>query len=139
MQRTREFKNIGTVVTSKIMLSDTTMSLFIPLETESDLIRAEREKFENWVLRDVKKENPDINFDDCILNTETDLYINTGCCDKNGRYEMYFSIGFIVCFMDADGKEIYWDSSDGFEIELSEEDKAYLKKVMALKIVDALF
>lgn len=139
MIKTREFKNIGTVDTSEITLSDTVMSLFIPIETESELIRAEREKFESWIVRDAKKENPDVNFDECTLNIETDLYINTGCRDENGKYEMYFSIGFTMWFMDADGKEIYWDSSDGFEIELSEEDKTYLKKVIAIKIVDALF
>ena len=138
MIKTRELKNIGTVVTSEITLSDTMMSLFIPIETESELIRAEREKFESWVIRDAKKENPDVNFDDCTLYTETDLHINTGCRDNNGRYEMYFSVGFVMWFTDANGEEVYFDSSDGFEIELSEEDKAYLKRVMALKIVEAL-
>lgn len=31
------------------------------------------------------------------------------------------------------------DCCDGFEIEPPEEDKVYLKKTMAMKIVDALF
>ena len=52
---------------------------------------------------------------------------------------MHFSIGFISSFTDAEGKEIYWDMSDHCDIELSESDKAYLKKLIALKMIDVLY
>ena len=137
-QRTREIKNIGTVLTNEIELSDTCLGLYIPIETESANIKAEREKFESWVVRDAKKLNPEVDFDKCTLNTETDLHINTGYRQEDGRYTLDFSVGFVSWFEDTEGNEKYWDISDNFEIELSEEDRNYIKKVMAHKIVDAL-
>lgn len=138
MKKTREFKNIGTVVANEITLSDTTIGLYIPIETETEYIKAEREKFESWVIRDSKKHCPEVDINKCILCTETNLFVNTGYRDAAGRYEMHFSIGFISSFTDAEGKEIYWDMSDHFDIELSEYDKAYLKKLIALKVIYAL-
>ena len=49
-----------------------------------------------------------------------------------------FSVGFISWFTDKEGNEIYEDMSDGFEIELSEEDKSYIKEIVAAKVVDVL-
>ena len=138
MMRTKQLKNIGTVVASEITLTDTSLGLYIPIETESDMIKREREKFESWVTRDVKKACPEVKLDECVLHTETDLYINTGCRNEHGRYELTFSIGFVSWFTDAEGNEIYDDISDGFEIGLSEEDKSYIKRLMAVKIVDIL-
>ena len=52
MMRTKQLKNIGTVVANEIKLTDTTLGLYIPIETESEIIKAERERFESWVIRD---------------------------------------------------------------------------------------
>lgn len=137
-QRTREIKNIGTVLTNEIELSDTCLGLYIPIGTESEKIKAEREKFESWVVRDAKKLYPEVDFDKCTLKTEIDLHINTGCRQVDGKYMLNFSVGFVSWFEDAEGNEIHWDMSDSFEIELSEEDRNYIKRIMAHKIVDAL-
>ena len=139
MMKRKELKNIGTVLASEISITDSRLGLYIPIETESDRVKTERETFESWVVRDVKKQFPDVNFDKCTLHTEIDLYINTGCRNELGKYELTFSIGFVSWITDADGNEIYDDMSDGFEIDLSEDDKTYIKKIIAKKIVDVLF
>lgn len=138
MKRTKTLENIGTVVASEIELSDTTIGMYIPIKSESDIIREKREKFQSWVMRDAKVHSPETNFDECTLFTETDLFINTSCCDEKGRYKLYFSIGFIMWYEDSEGNEVYWDMSEHYDIDLSEEDKAYIKKIIALKIVDAM-
>ena len=112
--------------------------MYIPIETESDKIKTEREKFESYVVRDTKKACPNINLDECTLHTEVDLFINTSGRNEKGKYELTFSIGFISWFTDKDDNEIYDDMSDGFEIELSEDDKSYIKKIVASKIIDVL-
>lgn len=138
MMRTKQLKNIGTVIANEIMLTDTTLGLYIPIETESDIIKSEREKFESWMKRDIQKQCPGVNLDECTLHTETDLHINTGFCNEQGKYELTFFVGFVSWFTDKEGNEIYDDMSDGFEIELSDENRSYIKKLVAIKIVDAL-
>lgn len=134
----KEIKNIGTVLVDEITLCDSCFGVYIPIKTESEKIKKEREKFELWMFRDVKKHCPDVNINECTLFTETDLHIHTGCRNENGQYEMYFSFGFVMWFEDKDGEEIYTDISDLIDIELSEDDKKYVKRLVAHKIVDAL-
>ena len=138
MMRTKELKSIGTVLASEISLTDTSLGLYIPIETESDIIKSEREKFESWIVRDVQKQCPDVNLDECTLHTEIDLYINVNGINEYGKYELTFFIGFISWLTDADGNEIYDDMSDGFAIELPDDDKSYIKRIVAEKIADAL-
>ena len=111
-----------------------------PIEEENSL------EENDDLLKDIELEEipeseymPEVDINECILCTETNLFVNTGCRDEEGRYEMHFSIGFISSFTNAEGKEIYWDMSDHFDIELSESDKAYLKKLIALKMIDVLY
>lgn len=138
MMKVKELKNIGTVLASEISLTDTCLGLYIPIKTESDKIRSEYEKFESWIIRDAQKQYSDINFEECTLHTETDLYINIGNMDKSGKYELTFHVNFISWLTDTDGNEIYSDISDGFEIELSNDDKTFIKKIVAEKIIDVL-
>lgn len=138
MRKTKELKNIGKIVENEIVLSDTSLSIYIPIETESEIIKAEREKFEGWLIRDTKAKRPNIDLSKCTLYRETDLFVNTGYRDESGKYVLDFSVGFMMWFEDENGEEIYCDTTNQFDIELSEEDKAYVKKIMAEKIVEVL-
>lgn len=138
MRKIKKLDNIGTVVASEIELSDITIGMYIPIKSESKLIRDKRKMFQSIVMRDAKEHHPEVNFDECKFYTETDLFVNTSCCDEQGRYKLYFSIGFIMWYEDSEGNEVYWDMSQHYDIDLSEEYKAYIKKIIALKIMDVM-
>ena len=138
MKRREVIENIGTVVANDICLSDTTIGVYIPIESESDTIREKRERFEACVKREAKESLPDVNFDECKLYVETDLFINTGYRDDSGKYKMYFSVGFIMWYEDAEENEIYCNFSQHYDIELSEKDKEYIKKIIAQKIIEVM-
>lgn len=136
-QNIKEIKNIGTIVASEIKLSDTQIGLYIPIEIEVEAVKAEREKIESWAWRDAKKDNLSVDFENCKLYTETDLYIN-GWATPDG-YGLSYSIGFTSWIEDENGNEVYCEISDPFEITLSDDDKEYIKEMVAMKIAETLF
>lgn len=138
MRKTKELKSIGKIIEDGIVLSDSVMAIYIPLEKESESLRMERKKFEEWFERGVKEQYPNIDLEKYTLCRETDLFINAGWRDENGKYPLDFSVGFMMWLEDENGKEIYNDIFDQIDVELSEEDKVYVKKIMAEKIVEVL-
>ena len=138
MKKFKELSSIGTVNVNGIALSDTLMSLYIPVEKESDFIKEKRELYESCVMKTMKLYQPEINTEGCTLFTETNLYVSTGYADENGKYQVDYSVSFYAWLEDAEGNAVYDDISDQIEIKLSDEDKAYIKKILIMKIINAL-
>lgn len=134
MKKTTEILNVGVVRADEIELCDSSIDLYIPMESSSEKVEVEYEKFKGWVVRDAKKHFPNYDFSKCTLFTETCLHVHTGGAWDN--YKMYFSVGFTMWYEDENGKEIYADCSDPFDIELSEEDTATVKKMALEKLME---
>ena len=136
MKKRESILNVGIVKADEIELCDTTIGLYIPMETASETVKAEHKKFEGWVVRDAKEKFPDYDFiGKTTLFTETCLHVHTGY--ENDNIKMYFSVGFTMWYEENEtGKEIYGDISDPFEIELSEEDTTKVKKMVLEKLME---
>lgn len=132
----KNIKNIGTIKVEDITLSDTTISIYIPFETLDPKVEAEKERFHEAFENGQKLYHPEIDQSKCTLFTETDLFVNTQ--KVNDKYILDFSIGFICWLEDENGEELYWDASDQFDIALTEEDKDYVKRIMAEKIIEVM-
>lgn len=132
----KNIKNIGTIKVEDITLLDTTISIYIPFETLDPKVEAEKEKFHKAFENGQKLYHLEIDQSKCTLFTETDLFVNTQ--KVNDKYILDFSIGFICWLEDENGEELYWDASDQFNIALTEEDKDYVKRIMAEKIIEVM-
>ena len=131
MRRKRVFVNIGKVAINKIALCDTTIGLYMPIEKMSSVIRREYEKCEAMFTEIVKREHPVVNLTEYTLYRDIALHMNI----DNGKVR--YSVAIILWIQDEAENEIHTEFFDPFEIEVDDEDKAYLKKLVIDKLMES--
>lgn len=131
--RNKNFKNIGNVAINEISLCNTTIGLYMPIEKMSKSIRTEYEKCEEMFDEAVKSEHPWVNLTDYTLYRDIALHMDIE--DNKVRY----SVAIILWIEDEQGKPIYTEFFDPFEVEINAEDNKYLKKLVINKLINSFF
>ena len=131
--RRKNFENIGKVAVNDIILCDTEIGLYIPIEKMSENIRREYVKNEKQFTETVKEEHPEIDLSQYILYRDVALHMNIN--DNKVSY----SVAIILWIQDENENEIHVEFYDPFEIEINAEDNKYLKKLVMNKLMEAFF
>lgn len=131
--KNKKIENIGKVAINDILLSDTDIGLYMPIEKMSDNIRKQYEKCEEMFTRKVASKHPEINLKDYVLYRDIALHINIENC------KVRYSVSIILWIEDEAGEEIDSEFFDPFDIEINDEDNRYLKKLVLNKLIENLF
>lgn len=131
--RNKNFNNIGNVAIKDIVLCETSIGLYMPIEEMSENIRREYEDSEKHFTTTVNKKYPDVDLLQHTLFRDIALHMNI---DDN---EVKYSVAIILWIEDEQGNEIHSECYDPFEVEINAEDNKYLKKLVMNKLMDSFF
>lgn len=131
--KNKKIENIGKVAINDILLSDTDIGLYMPIEKMSDNIRRKYEECEKMFNQALLLKCPEINLEDFVLYRDIALHINIENC------KVRYLVSIILWIDDESGEEIHADFFDPFDIEINDEDSRYLKKLVLNKLIENLF
>lgn len=131
--RNKNFKNIGNVAINDITLCDTTIGLYIPIETMSKNIRKEYEDDEKHFTEKVKKKFPEVDLSQHTLFRSVELHMDI----IDGQVE--YSVAIILWIENKQGEELHAEFYDPFKVEINAEDNKYLKMLIVNKLMDSFF
>jgi hypothetical protein len=131
--KNKNFKNIGNVAIKDIILCETSIGLYMPIEEMSGNIRREYEDSENHFTSKVKNKYPEINLTQYTLFRDVALHMNI----NEGKVE--YSVSIILWIENENREEIHSECYDPFVVEINDEDNKYLKKLVVNKLMDSFF
>lgn len=126
-------KNIGRVAVKDIVLCDTEIGLYMPIEKMSANIQAKYEECSKYFDEEFSKRFPSVNPDECKEWHDISLHMDV----NNSEVRYYVSI--IIWAEDNSGNELYTGFYDPFEVEINSEDNKYLKKLVMNKLIESFF
>lgn len=129
----KNFENIGKVAVKDIVLCDTRIGLYVPLEKMSANVKAVYERFEEYFEEGLKRTCPNVDLNDYTLYRDISLHMDID------SMEVEYSISIIMWIQDENQKAIYEEFFDPFKIEINDEDNKYLKKLVMQKLVECFF
>ena len=97
-------------------------------------------EFKAKFIEKAKASYPEIDFSKKNLRTNLLLFVDV-CSDSERRYEADFSVEMEAWYSEPENHNVicYDNTSEGFNLELSEEDEAKLKKIIIQELTDAFF
>lgn len=139
MKETRNFKNIGEVALSELVLNDGYISVYIPIENMSEKLQAVIDTLIERYKDSFQLNHPTIDTSDFSICVDTALNIMLNpSAEKEKRLSYY--INTIIWYKESENTDFEEaEFCDEIEIDLNAEDALFLKKFIITGLVNSIF
>lgn len=131
--------NVGEIILDQISLTDTRVGIYIPLISEAENVQRLRKQLEGWLLHEVQMLQREIYFEVGKMKTVPCLYINIGQDEKNGEFEVGYSVVYLGAIEKVNGEEVAYNITDPSPIELGSGEKIFINNLIMEKLQEILF